>query len=385
MPFYLALKEIWRSRGRFILFSLVIALITVLVLFVAALAEGLGSGNREYIEKLNADLIVYQSNVDLSVNASRISVERLNELRRVEGVSAVGPIGTASAAAVFADGRKPLNVALIGVEPGLPGEPAAVSGQGLRSRRAKEAVIDRQLALRAGLKAGDTLTIKSIQDAKEQFYTLRIVGVTDNRQFSLQPSVILPLSTWDAIRPQAVIGGVPGAELVANIIGVQVTNPAEAATVAQRIEAEVKDTVAVDRVTAYEATPGYSAQQSTLDTQRYFALLIGVLVIGGFFQILTLQKVAQIGMLKAIGASNLTVGLASIIQIVAVTVMGVGFGAAVTLLLSLGFPPTIPIVFAPSAVMAAVGSLLLIGPAGGLVSVRYSLKVEPLTALGLAS
>ena len=385
MPFYLALKEIWRGRGRFILFSMVIALITVLVLFVAALAEGLGSGNREYLEKLNADLIVYQSNVDLSVGASRLGVDRLSEVRRVPGVQTVGPIGTASAALILGDDRKPLNVALIGVEPGLPGEPPALKGAGLRSRRSKEAVIDRQTALRAGLEVGDTLTVKSIQDTQEQFYNLRVVGISDNRQFSLQPSVFVPISTWDEIRPQAAIGGVPDAEVVANVIGVQVANPAEAAAVAKQIERDVKDVVAVDRVTAYEATPGYSAQQSTLDTQGYFALLIGVLVIGGFFQILTLQKVAQIGMLKAIGASNLTVGLASIIQIIAVTVIGVFIGAVVTLLLSLSFPPTIPIVFAPSAVWTAVVSLLLIGPIGGLVSVRYSLKVEPLTALGLAS
>ena len=385
MPFYLALKEIWRGRGRFILFSMVIALITVLVLFVAALAEGLGSGNREYLEKLNADLIVYQSNVDLSVGASRLGVDRLSEVRRVPGVQTVGPIGTASAALILGDDRKPLNVALIGVEPGLPGEPPALKGEGLRSRRSKEAVIDRQTALRAGLEVGDTLTVKSIQDTKEQFYNLRVVGISDNRQFSLQPSVFVPISTWDEIRPQAAIGGNPDAEVVANVIGVQVANPAEAAAVAQQIERDVKDVVAVDRVTAYEATPGYSAQQSTLDTQGYFALLIGVLVIGGFFQILTLQKVAQIGMLKAIGASNLTVGLASIIQIIVVTVIGVFIGAVVTFLLSLSFPPTIPIVFAPSAVWTAVVSLLLIGPIGGLVSVRYSLKVEPLTALGLAS
>ncbi len=385
MPFYLALKEIWRGRGRFILFSMVIALITVLVLFVAALAEGLGSGNREYLEKLNADLIVYQSNVDLSVGASRLGVDRLSEVRRVPGVQTVGPIGTASAALILGDDRKPLNVALIGVEPGLPGEPPALKGAGLRSRRSKEAVIDRQTALRAGLEVGDTLTVKSIQDTQEQFYNLRVVGISDNRQFSLQPSVFVPISTWDEIRPQAAIGGVPDAEVVANVIGVRVANPAEAAAVAKQIERDVKDVVAVDRVTAYEATPGYSAQQSTLDTQGYFALLIGVLVIGGFFQILTLQKVAQIGMLKAIGASNLTVGLASIIQIIAVTVIGVFIGAVVTLLLSLSFPPTIPIVFAPSAVWTAVVSLLLIGPIGGLVSVRYSLKVEPLTALGLAS
>ena len=385
MPFYLALKEIWRGRGRFILFSAVIALITVLVLFVAALAEGLGSGNREYLEKLNADLIVYQSNVDLSVGASRLGVDRLSEVRRVPGVQTVGPIGTANAALILGDDRKPLNVALIGVEPGLPGEPPALKGEGLRSRRSKEAVIDRQTALRAGLEVGDTLTVKSIQDTKEQFYNLRVVGISDNRQFSLQPSVFVPISTWDEIRPQAAIGGNPDAEVVANVIGVQVANPAEAAAVAKQIERDVKDVVAVDRVTAYEATPGYSAQQSTLDTQGYFALLIGVLVIGGFFQILTLQKVAQIGMLKAIGASNLTVGLASIIQIIVVTVIGVFIGAVVTFLLSLSFPPTIPIVFAPSAVWTAVVSLLLIGPIGGLVSVRYSLKVEPLTALGLAS
>ena len=385
MPFYLALKEIWRGRGRFILFSSVIALITVLVLFVAALAEGLGSGNREYLEKLNADLIVYQSNVDLSVGASRLGVDRLSEMRRVPGVQTVGPIGTANVALILGDDRKPLNVALIGVEPGLPGEPPALKGAGLRSRRSKEAVIDRQTALRAGLEVGDTLTVKSIQDTKEQFYNLRVVGISDNRQFSLQPSVFVPISTWDEIRPQAAIGGNPDAEVVGNVIGVQVANPAEAAAVAQQIERDVKDVVAVDRVTAYEATPGYSAQQSTLDTQGYFALLIGVLVIGGFFQILTLQKVAQIGMLKAIGASNLTVGLASIIQIIVVTVIGVFIGAVVTFLLSLSFPPTIPIVFAPSAVWTAVVSLLLIGPIGGLVSVRYSLKVEPLTALGLAS
>ena len=42
MSFYLASKEIWRNKGRFLLFSLVIALITVLVLFIAALAQGLG-------------------------------------------------------------------------------------------------------------------------------------------------------------------------------------------------------------------------------------------------------------------------------------------------------------------------------------------------------
>ena len=80
-------------------------------------------------------------------------------------------------------------MALIGVEPGQPGEPPVFKGAGYAAG-AKDAILDRHTALRAGLKVGDTFTIKSIQDTKEEFYTLRVAGISDRRQFSLQPSVI---------------------------------------------------------------------------------------------------------------------------------------------------------------------------------------------------
>jgi putative ABC transport system permease protein len=153
---------------------------------------------------------------------------------------------------------------------------------------------------------------------------------------------------------------------------------------AQRIEEQVGDVEVVDRKTAYEATPGYSAQQSTLDTQRYFTFFIGILVLGGFFQIQTLQKVAQIGMLKAIGTPTLTIAVAAIAQIVLINALGVLVGALGSYLLSLTFPPTLPIIFKGNSIISAVVALMLIGPVGGLVSVVALLRVEPLTALGLA-
>ena len=55
---YLAWKEMWRNRGRFFLVSLVIALITLLVIFLAGLAEGLGAGNKEYLSKLGGELVL---------------------------------------------------------------------------------------------------------------------------------------------------------------------------------------------------------------------------------------------------------------------------------------------------------------------------------------
>ena len=108
-------------------------------------------------------------------------------------------------------------------------------------------------------------------------------------------------------------------------------------------------------------------------------------MIGGFFQIQTLQKVPQIGMLKAIGASNFIIALATLVQIVAVTLLGVLIGGAATYALSLGFPPGIPIVFSAGSTSVALASILVIGPLGGLVAIRQSLRVEPLIALGLNS
>ena len=86
MPIYLALKELWRNKGRFFLISLVIGLITTLVIFVAALAEGLGAGNREYLQKLNGELIIYNRNADLLIGFSQLARSKLAEVQLVPGV-----------------------------------------------------------------------------------------------------------------------------------------------------------------------------------------------------------------------------------------------------------------------------------------------------------
>lgn len=383
MALYLAFKEIWRNKGRYLLISGIVALITTLVLFIAALAEGLGAGNREYIQKLDAELLVYQSGVDLSIAASRLGRNKLAQIRRVEGVEAVGQIATSNTTIVLPDGREPVDVALLGVEPGMPGEPPVLRGAQLGRARANEAIIDRRVVDQTGLGVGDVVVIKSIQGTEEKFFNLTVVGVTDGRGFGLQPTMIVPYLTWDRVRPQSG-AETGGGEFVSNLIAVRLVEPERWREMAVRLENQVADIQAVDRRTAYQATPGYTAQQSTLDTQRYFTFFIGILVVGGFFQIQTLQKIAQIGMLKAIGTSTWTIGLAAISQIVIVNALGVAAGVVGSLLLSLSFPPTLPIIFTGDAVASAVAALLIIGPMGGLVSVVLLVRVEPLTALGLA-
>jgi putative ABC transport system permease protein len=234
------------------------------------------------------------------------------------------------------------------------------------------------------LRIGDTFILKSIQGTEEEFYELSVVGITDSRQYFFQPSVFLSLTTWEKVRSKGE-GERNGAEAIFNLMAIQLHDPSQYDLVAQRLAKLVDGIDVTDKSTAILALPGYTAQQSTLNTQKVFTLLIGVLVLGGFFQIQTLQKVAQIGVLKAIGSPSRTVALAILLQIVMVTLIGVGIGSLGTLLLALLMPGNIPILFAGPTVLSAIILLSLIGPIGGLVSIRLALKIDPLMAIGLSS
>jgi putative ABC transport system permease protein len=380
---YLAFKEIWRNKGRFFLVSLVIALITSLVLFIAALSEGLALANKQLFDKLNADLIVFQENVDLSASTSRIDFTKLNDIARVDGIKSVGPIGLSNAT-IISDGEiENTDIALVGVEAGKPGDPAVIRGNPLRTDRGSEAVIDALIAERYQLNPGDRIRIKTIQGSKEEYFDIIVVGITDERQYFFQPSVFLPYRTWEQVRPQS-----PNTSSLvsqtSNIVGVQIKPGYDPKVVASNLNRLVKNIEVTDKQTAIESLPGYTVQQNTLNTQRSFTLLIGILVIGGFFQIQMLQKIPLIGVMKAIGVSNASVAVTVVAQIVMVTTFGVILGGLVTFGLAQGIPATVPVIFDGTSVAIAVLTLLSIGPIGGLVSVRAAVKVEPLIALGLS-
>lgn len=377
---YLAVKEVIRNRGRFLLVALVIALITLLVLFIAALGEGLANGNRQYVANLDAQLVVFLEKSDFSISASRLETNTVKAVRRVNGVADAGAVYTSTTEIVSLP--EPLKVSMLGAEAGRPGMPPLLEGREFRGGEAREAVMDRNVALRTDIQIGDTIQIRSTQGTEDEFFDLEIVGLVDGQSYFFQPTIFLPAATWEKVRPQSE-AEMNSDTLYPNIIAVKLVDPSQIDVMSARLVDEVSNIEVADIETTINTIPGYSAQQGTVQTQGVFTLLIGILVIGGFFQIQILQKVPQIGVLKAIGSSNGVVGLSAVIQIIVVTVLGVGIGGAMTYLFSLGFPPTIPLVFNGVRSLIAIVLLLLIGPFGGMVSIIYAVRIEPLKALRL--
>jgi putative ABC transport system permease protein len=380
LAFYLALKEVLRNRGRFLLVSLVIALITLLVLFIAALGEGLANGNRQYLASLDAELVVFLEKSDFIIPSSRLETNTARRVRRVDGVADAGAIYTSNTEIVSLD--ESLKVSLLAVEAGRPGMPALLEGRDFRGGEARETVIDRNVAARTGIRIGDEIEIRSTQGVEDEFFTLEVVGLVDGQSYAFQPTIFVPPATWEKIRPQSE-ADLNSDTPYPNIIAVKLTDAAQPEIVSASLASNVPNVEVTDIPTTINNVPGYSAQQGTVQTQGFFTLLIGVLVIGGFFQIQILQKVPQIGVLKAIGSSNGVVGWAAVIQIIVVTALGVAIGGGLTYLFSLGFPPTIPVVFNGTRSLLAIALLLFIGPLGGLVSIIYAVRIEPLKALRL--
>jgi putative ABC transport system permease protein len=234
----------------------------------------------------------------------------------------------------------------------------------------------------ANVGVGDFITIQVTQGTEDELYDLRVTGITEGQQFFFRPSIFVTLPVWDMYRPKADPGAYSSQPAV-NVIAIRAENPGTLESIPAAVAAVVDDVETTDIRTAYESSPGYSAQQSTLNTIKGFTFLIGTLVIGGFFQIQTLQKIPQIGMLKAIGTPNPIVATAAILQIIFVTVFGVILGGIVTFGLTLGMPSGVPILFTGTSILIATLSLLFIGPIGGMLSIRMALKVEPLSALGM--
>jgi putative ABC transport system permease protein len=117
---------------------------------------------------------------------------------------------------------------------------------------------------------------------------------------------------------------------------------------------------------------------------RGFLLVISALVIGAFFTVLTVQRTRQIGLLKAMGATNgyiLRDGIGQMTVLVGLaTVAGVLVGGALVALLSQG---DAPVELNVASIATVAVSLVVAGIIGSLVAFRRITQVEPAIALGV--
>jgi putative ABC transport system permease protein len=134
---------------------------------------------------------------------------------------------------------------------------------------------------------------------------------------------------------------------------------------------------------SFAASPGYTAETSTLMLIQAFLYAISALVVGAFFTVWTIQRTGELAVLRAMGASTgylLRDGLTQAFVVLAgATSVGIAIGVGGGSLLSGTSMP-----FALETPAITLGALLLVvlGMIGATAAIVRIARIDPRAALG---
>ncbi|MGC4803969.1 ABC transporter permease [Micromonospora sp. DT233] len=370
---FLALRELRFARWRFTLMGSVVALIAVLMVLLSGLSSGLVNDGVSGLQRLPVTAFAFDggTKVDSAFSRSVVDSQQVARWREQPGVREAAPFGNMLVNA-RSDRGLPVDLALFGVEPGSFLAPQPDEGSGLG---APDGIVVSRTAVDAGLRVGDTVTIDRIGT------TLKVVGATaDQHTFGHVDVAYLPLAAWQ--RLHAGVG--PGQEL-----------PPKAAEQATAVAIRANDavdltagdaaagTTTITKRESYGASPGYTAETSTLLLIQVFLYAISALVVGAFFTVWTISRKHELAVLRAMGAAKaylLRDGLAqALVVLVASIAAGVAVGVALGGLMG---GSGVPFALETPAVALAGALLVLLGLLGACAAIVRVAAIDPLAALG---
>ncbi|MBM7366844.1 FtsX-like permease family protein [Gordonia hydrophobica] len=316
---YIGWREIRDAKGRFALITGVVALLTLMVVMLSALAAGLDAESTSAVRSLPGDLRTQESadGSATSLTDSRVQQE--------PGVPALGVATTRiangdHAAAVSAFGRS--DVSAVTVDP--------------------------ETAASLGLHAGSTATIGAA--------TVRIDAVADVGKYAHTSVVQMPLTVWQ----QAT--GRDGASALLT-------------------DRAVPGTVMTAHADLPSLVPGYQSEHSSFLLIQALLVVISAVVVGGFFAVWTGQRVRALAVVRAMGASRRYLLRDGLGQALLVLATGLVVGLAVGGVAAWAASSVVPIAVDPAATATLLAGIGVLGLVGAALALRPLVRVDPLIAL----
>ncbi|TXH45208.1 MAG: ABC transporter permease [Actinobacteria bacterium] len=208
---------------------------------------------------------------------------------------------------------------------------------------------------------------------------LTVVGTIRGAQFNALPTAYVTLPTYD----QAIAAANPGLPFVPiNAVAFDVVDGQDVAAVAASIAGAVAGVTAYPLDTAVSLIPGIDSITQSFGILVGLTFVIGIVVIGFFFLILTVQKMRAFTLLRAIGTSTGRLAGSVALQIAVVVLVASAIAVVLTLLAVQGLNTGIPVTLQPSLIIGTVLAVLVFSLLAGLLSIRRIARIDPATAVG---
>ena len=324
---------------------------------------------------------------------------KVAEIQRVDGVVAAFPEITVLAnpgkvqvvslnLPDYIAARNPAEAAYQSVHPRL------AKGRDLGADSAGEVVLGSAMAAEFGKTVGDTVDLPvRPADATPDFvnHTFTVVGVLAPTRTMPDTGAFVSLADAQMLLKDSLPAAVRArldATLVANNINVYATRGTDLDRLAERINADVAGVKAVKPSVQIAAFKSGGAIFTAITTgAALLALVIGGLSVLNTMIMAISERVREIGLKKAVGASTLVVMREVLIEATAIGCLGgaLGFalGAGLSLLLNAMTPASQPPLFLVTPGLAAVSLVLatVLGALAGLIPAYRAARLDPVSAL----
>lgn len=310
---FLALREISRSKVRFLLLGGAIGLLVFLIVFVQALTGALIRQFIGAIDHQSGQVLVYGADARKNLEGSRLPRSTVDAIAGIPGVASAGPLGEGTF--TVRSGGALRDATLFGYELGKPGAPTTVTS-GRLPQADFEAVASDGNADK-GFRLGATIRLERGNRA------VRIVGIARDANYSVTPTMFTTFVTYEQARKDAN----PGARVVIpSAVAATVDRSVSPTTVTDRINRQIDGVEALTRSEAVQQAPGVASVSESIGAVVLLCFFVVVMVAGLFFLILTVQKSPSLTLLRAIGVRAGALVRALLVQVVVVVVAGLVVG-----------------------------------------------------------
>lgn len=355
----LALADLRFAKGRFALVGLVIGLVAVMATLLSGLANGLVDDGISGLRRLPLSHLAFQPGAHSTFSRSTLTTRNLSPWEAVPDVE-VSALGVSFLNAK-PDRGSTIDMALFGVPPGSFLAPQGMAEEALAG---PAGIVLSDKFAGQGIEVGDMLTVIGTDTR------LPVLGFTYAGSYGHVDIAFTSLRTWQELT----YGPTGGDRFSAIALRASNTSGLAGADAAA-------DTETVTKAAAYAGSPGYTGETQTMSLIRGFLVVISALIVGAFFTVWTVQRSRQIGVLKALGASNRYVVLDAVGQLAAVLVIAVGGGALVAVGLGQFVGDSVPFRLDLRGVVLTAVLLIVLGLAGTIVALRRVLRIDPIVAL----
>ncbi|MFQ6051684.1 MAG: ABC transporter permease [Candidatus Hydrothermarchaeota archaeon] len=373
---YFALKNLTRRKARTFLAILGITIGVAAVIALVSISEGLEHEASEAIGKIQ-NIMVWEDDV-MDPVFSKISIDYAEKIENIKGVRVASP-------EIFApvwniDGKSikmgPQMPSIIGIDPektrkrrGGAYSTRIIRGRTLTTHDKYSCVLGKIVADNFKKSVGSKIEVEG--------KSFRVVGIYESGSRAIDNYIAIPLEI-----AQEIVGF--DKDEVSSI-NVETEDPSEMERIASIIELRFDE---LDAHTPEEMTEELESLMSTVRTASWavsgIAAIVGGIGIANTMLMSVIERTREIGLLKAMGWSNLDVLKNILIESLVLGfiggILGITLGIGTVFSIKISFPALTAVV-TPSLALKAMVFAVSLGVLGGLYPAYRASRLNPVDAL----